>query len=161
MEKCAEKTKWQSMTISAKKMFWPNSTVASRADKVLPRCSEMNSQTFVKSKGITLNSGSPTGQRLVSCEPDTVSLFSEELIRPSMSDSMNASQFPPPEEVVTETIPMRNPSFTPPIGDRKRTLMRYVAAVEELKDALAIRRPGWETFEFPEFDIIPESDGSL
>ena len=39
--------------------------------------------------------------------------------------------------------------------------MRYVAAVEELKDALALRRPGWETFEFPEFDIIPESDGSL
>jgi hypothetical protein len=39
--------------------------------------------------------------------------------------------------------------------------MRYVAAVEELKAALRLRRSGWETFEFPEFDVIPESDGSL
>lgn len=65
------------------------------------------------------------------------------------------------EQIFSEANPIANPSFLSGSGDRKRTLMRYIAAVEELNAALRLRRPGWETFEFPKFDVIPESNESL
>jgi hypothetical protein len=44
----------------------------------------------------------------------------------------------------------------------KRALMRYIASVEELKSALLLaERPGWEAFNFPEFEKVPETEESM
>ena len=89
-----------------------------------------------------------------------MSFLWEDPVGSSVSDPFLGSRFPVQEEAVpTKTCPTN--SVTPSLGDRKRTLMRYVAAVGELRAALRLRRPGWETFEFPEFDVIPESIGNL
>ena len=158
MEKCSEKNRWQSMTTSARRIFRSNVIEVAKGDGSLPACTQANLQTSLKSEGITPNS-EPSLDR--DRELHTSSSLSEEFVHSSISGSLNGSQFSAQAEVVAEPNPIMNPSVTPRQGDRKRTLMRYITAVEELKAALSLRRPGWETFEFPEFDIIPESDESL
>lgn len=114
-------------------------------------CSQTNSSNSVESD-ITFNSASPACPNLAGLQLDA-------LQGPKDTSSPSRGGY---REVVAATEQSANPSLsTPAAGDRKRTLMRYVAAVEELKAALSLRRPGWEIFEFPEFDVIPESDESL
>jgi hypothetical protein len=148
MEKYSEKSKWNTMTTSAKNIFRPHRAGMSKVDTAPTRMD----------KYASLNSGS--GMLMPGSE-----MTPNQLACSSINDHFKGSQVLGEREIlvtdfeVTDTI--RNPSITMIRGDRKRTLMRYVAAVEELKAALKLRRSGWETFEFPEFDGIPESDGSL
>src|SRR6266516_491286 len=44
-----------------------------------------------------------------------------------------------------------------PYGDRQRTLVRYTLAVEALKEALQLDRPGWEAFEL-QFDNFQDEN---
>ena len=46
-------------------------------------------------------------------------------------------------------------------GDRKRTLLKYETAVTELRAAIKLARPGWEEFQFPDFDNISEIGDGL
>lgn len=160
MEKPSEKGKWQSMTTSARKMFRPKGTDALKADMEAPTCSQTSS---LQSKGPRLSSGSSTASLSLMASHDLLAtgpLISQDLAHSSFNSS-NGSQFPVEQKLAAETDQVTDCSFTPTSGDGKRTLMRYIAAVEELKAALKLRRSGWETFEFTEFDVIPESDGSL
>jgi hypothetical protein len=147
------KTIWQFITTFAKKILRINST------DVSPTCLQIT-QNSVNSKDITLNSGSSTAVSLVNRPPDLPPILSENYIQSSNNHS-DGTDFYSQEKTVTTTEPVTKFSFTPTGGDRNRTLMRYIAAVEHLKAALKLRQPGWETFEFPEFDVIPESNGSL
>src|SRR5436189_168872 len=44
-----------------------------------------------------------------------------------------------------------------PYGDRQRTLVRYTLAVEGLKEALHLDRPGWDAFEL-QFDNFQDEN---
>jgi hypothetical protein len=144
------------MTTSARKMFRSHSGTEMLKSENFPQTSSqtMSGERCSVKNVADIYDGSLSEINLE--ERDTTPLLSECSVGSSIS-------IPPPlprHQVESAEIDLITNSFTP-VGDRKRTLMRYVAAVEELKAALRLGRPGWEKFEFPEFDIIPESDGSL
>jgi hypothetical protein len=154
MEKCSEKSKWQAIATSAKKIFRSHGSEASKADMAPLLCSQQESQSLYpkdiafKSEPSIALSGLDTGFLILSEDPVTSHI------------STNQTQLPPQPDAVIEAERETDPSSSP-AGDGKRTLMRYVAAVGELRAALKLRRPGWESFEFPEFDAIPESEETL
>jgi hypothetical protein len=159
MDKGSDKSRWGSMATSARKLFRsnsgntdmePKSEIAPETSSNFeqPRSSKRVSDSYASSLDISLRGPEPT-PRLSDCS-----------IRSSLSIPGSQSHLLRHQVELTDMDSNMN-SLTQHAGDRKRTLMRYVAAVEELKSALKLGRPGWEKFEFPEFDVIPESDGSL
>ena len=159
MEKSSKKSKWQSVSASAKSRFWSYGTEIPKSSVTSSMCSQTNSSNSVESGDITFNSASPACPNLAGLDLDASPEGSKDI--DYSSSPSHGGQLLGYREVVAATEKATNTLTSPAAGDRKRTLMRYVAAVEELKAALSLRRPGWEEFEFPEFDVIPESDGSL
>jgi hypothetical protein len=157
------KIEWQSMTTSAKKKFFRSNSGSMEIPKThTASSSSTQTQNSVKSNGAKSNTTSQETLRKVEYDSDpdmVVPLSSENLVLPSVSAGSLGSGLPMEEETETETN--STDSFTQSVGDRKRTLMRYTAAVDELKAALRLRRPGWETFEFPDFDVLPENVTNL
>lgn len=159
MEKISEKGKWHTMTNSAKKLLRSSFADQLKVKEASSRCFQPALQSCV-TPSVTINP-QPSDPSHVGIEcSDTVTLLSKEPIS-AVNMSSNGLILPAPEQVLDGADSVANSSLALRPGDRKRTLMRYIAAVEELKSALRLSRPGWETFEFPEFDIIPESNESL
>jgi hypothetical protein len=157
MDKALDKSKWQSMTASAKKILRSN------GGKEIPKSDTIPLPVPVAPRPNNANSDSGPPETLPVGDQDVVSLHPENLALSSVSDTSLGSRLPIIQVKLGEAANKSYPtnSFTPSVGDRSRTMMRYVAAVEELRAALRLRRPGWETFDFPDFDKMPESVGNI